>query len=430
MEQTATETMTAHAAPSPRPLRSYPDFLKLWSGQSISLLGSQVTEVALPLTAVLLLDANAAQMGILGTARWLPFLVFTLWVGALADRVRRLPLLIGVDAGRAVAMGTIAALALGGWLDFSVLVALVFLFGAMTVVFDVAYYSFVPSVVPQEQLVNANSRLQASTSLAQVGGPGLGGLLVQVLTAPYALLADAISFLVSTLSLLWIRTEEQKPEPDPEQRGSLARIREGLAITYRNAFLRAFAGVAGFYNLFEQWILTLFVLYAVRELGMSAGSIGLVLSAGAVGALLGSVAAGPAGRRFGVGRAVLFAVVLECVAMLSVPFAPAESLVTLPLLAVAFALNGLGTASSSVIAITIRQLVTPERLLGRMNASYRFVSYGAIPLGALLGGAVGQTLGLRTGLIVGAVALLSTVVWILLSPLPQLRQLDELTADA
>jgi MFS family permease len=422
--------MTVQAATSETSLRAFPDFLKLWGGQAVSLLGSQITEVALPLTAVFVLHANAAQMGVLGVARWLPFLVFTLWVGAWADRVRRLPLLIAVDVARALTMGTIAALAIGGWLDFSVLVGLVFVFGAMTVVFDVAYYSFVPYVVPQDRLVGANSRLQATTSVAQVGGPGLGGLLVQVLTAPYALLADAISFVVSTLSLLWIRTEEPKPEPDPEARGSLARIREGLSITYRNPFLRAFAGVAGFYNLFEQWILTLFMLYAVRKLGMSSGSIGLVLSAGAVGAIAGSVAAAPAGRRLGVGRSVLIAVVLECGVMLVVPFAPAHSALTLPVLALAFAVNGVGTASSSVMAITIRQLVTPDQLLGRMNASYRFVSYGAIPLGALLGGAAGQLLGLRTGLIVGSVALLSTVVWILLSPLPRLRNLEDATAEA
>lgn len=423
--------MTAHAATPETSLRAFPDFLKLWGGQGVSLLGSQITEVALPLTAVLVLRANAAQMGVLGVARWLPFLVFTLWVGVWADRVRRLPLLIGVDVLRALTMGLIAALAIGGWLHFSLLVVLVFIFGAMTVVFDVAYYSFVPCVVPQDKLVGANSRLQATTSLAQVGGPGLGGLLVQALTAPYALLADAISFVVSTFSLLWIRTEESKPEPDPEAGGSLARIREGLSITYRNPFLRAFAGVAGFYNLFEQWILTLFILYAVRKLGMSAGSIGLVLSAGAVGALLGSVAASPAARRLGAGRSVLLAVVLECGVLLVVPFAPAHSLLTLPILAVAFALNGVGTASSSVMAITIRQLVTPERLLGRMNASYRFVSYGAIPLGALLGGTAGQVLGLRAGLIAGAVLLLSTVVWILLSPLPRLRTIeDALPAEA
>jgi MFS family permease len=417
--------MTAQAATRETSLRAFPDFLKLWGGQGVSLLGSQITEVALPLTAVLVLHANAAQMGVLGVARWLPFLVFALWVGVWADRVRRLPLLIAVDVARALTMGLIAALALGGWLHFSVLVVLVFLFGAMTVVFDVAYYSFVPCVVPQDRLVGANSRLQATTSLAQVGGPGLGGLLVQALTAPYALLADAISFVVSTLSLLWIRTEEPKPEPEPEAGGSLARIREGLAITYRNPFLRAFAGVAGFYNLFEQWVLTLFMLYAVRKLGMSAGSIGLVLSAGAVGALVGSVAASPAARRLGAGRSVLLAVLLECGVLLAVPFAPAHSLLTLPILAVAFALNGVGTASSSVMAITIRQLVTPERLLGRMNASYRFVSYGAIPLGALLGGAAGQVLGLRAGLIVGAVALLSTVIWIVLSPLPRLRTIED-----
>jgi predicted MFS family arabinose efflux permease len=417
--------MTAEAATPDVPLRRYPDFLKLWGGQSVSLFGSQITEVALPLTAVLVLHANAAQMGFLNTARWLPFLVFTLWVGAWVDRVRRLPLLIAFDVGRALVMGTIVALALGGRLHISTLVGLVFVFGAMTVVFEVSYYSFVPCVVPRDQLVVANSRLQASNSIAQVGGPSLGGVLVQALTAPYALLVDAISFVFSALSLISIRTREPTPEADPAAGGTLSRIREGLGITYRNPYLRALAGVAGFYNLFEQWILTLFVLYAVRRLGMSAGSIGLVLSAGAVGALVGSVAAVPAGRRIGVGKAVLYSVLLECAVMLVVPVTPAHSMLTFPLLALAFGLNGLGMALSSVIAVTVRQIVTPDRLLGRMNASYRFVSYGAIPLGALLGGLAGQMLGVRAGLAVGCVALLSTIVWILFSPLARLRELED-----
>ena len=245
--------MTAEVASPERPLSRSTDFLKLWGGQTVSLFGSYITELALPLTAVLVLHASAGQMGLLGTARWLPYLLFTLWVGALADRVRRLPLLIGVDVGRALAMGAIVTLALTGRLTFELLLALVFVFGAMTVVFDVSWYSFVPYVVSREQLIGANSRLQASSSVAQVGGPSLGGLLVQLVTAPYALLADAISFVVSALSLISIRVEEPKPEPDPDTAvsGSLARIREGLSITYRNPFLRAFAGVAGFYNLFE-----------------------------------------------------------------------------------------------------------------------------------------------------------------------------------
>jgi MFS family permease len=423
--------MTAQVAGAARPLSRSPDFLKLWSGQTVSLFGSYITELALPLTAVLVLHASAGQMGLLGTARWLPYLLFTLWVGALADRVRRLPLLIGVDIGRAIAMGTIVALALTDSLTFELLLVLVFVFGAMTVVFDVSWYSFVPCVVSREQLIGANSRLQASNSVAQVGGPSLGGLLVQLVTAPYALLADAISFVVSAGSLLSIRVEEPKPEPEPDTavRGSLARIREGLSITYRNPFLRAFAGVAGFYNLFDQWILTLFVLYAVRKLGMTGSSIGLVLSAGAAGALVGSVVAGRAARRLGAGRSILVEVLVECAAFLVIPFVPAHSVVTLPILAVAFALNGVGTAASSVMAITLRQLVTPERLLGRMNASYRFVSFGAIPLGALLGGTAGQLLGLRAALIVGAVAMLSTVVWIVFSPLPGLRDISEATPE-
>jgi MFS family permease len=162
---------------------------------------------------------------------------------------------------------------------------------------------------------------------------------------------------------------------------------------------------------------------------MSGLSIGLVLSAAAVGALIGSVTAGPAARRLGVGRSVLIEVLLECGVLLAIPLAPAHSVLTFPLLAAAWALNGFGTAASSVMAITLRQLVTPERLLGRMNASYRFVSFGAIPLGALLGGTAGQLLGLRAALIVGCVALLSTVVWIVFSPLPGLRDVSEATPE-
>jgi MFS family permease len=407
-----------------------PDFLKLWAGQTVSLFGTQITEIALPLAAVLVLHASAVQLGVLNAARWLPFLLFTLWAGALADRVRRLPLLIGADVFRALVMAAIVGLAVVGWLGMPLLVALVFVFGAFTVLFEVSYYSFVPCVVPHEELVAANSRLQASASLAQVGGPSLGGFLVQLLSAPFALAADAVSFVVSALSLFWIRTREQLPPTQDDEGSALARIRAGLAITYRNPYLRGLIGTAGSYNFFDQWIRTLFMLYAIRSLGLSPGLIGLVLSAGAFGALVGSVTAGSAVRGLGLGHAVLWSVVLECVAFLAIPFAPVKHPLTVPLLLAGFALNGVGVAMSSVAAITIRQVVTPAHILGRMNASYRFVSFGAISIGAMAGGLAGQYFGLRIALGIGAILLLAiTVTWVVLSPVRHLRDLSSLGAE-
>lgn len=405
-------------------------FLKLWGGQTVSLFGTQVTSVALPLTAVLLLHADAAQMGVLNAVQWLPFLLFSLGAGTLADRVRRLPLLLASDIARAVLTGAIVVLAKTGLLGLPSLVALVFVLGFWTVIFEICYYSFVPSLVAREELVPANSRLQASASVAQVGGPSLGGFLVQLLTAPVALVADAFSFVVSAVSLAWIRTREPTPEPSPEEGGSLRRIRAGLAFTYDSPYLRALIGTAGSYNLFEQWIMTLFMLYAVRRLGMPAGLIGAVLSAGAAGALLGSLIAGPVTRRIGAGRAVVASVVVECTAFVAVPLAPAGGPLTVPVLMAGFAVNGAGVALSSVVAITIRQVVTPDRMLGRMNASYRFVSYGAIPIGALAGGLAGQYWGLRTALAAGvALLLISAVAWVACSPIPRLREIESLSAD-
>jgi MFS family permease len=402
------------------PPRLHREFFKLWAGESISLVGSQITEVALPLTAVLFLHASAATVGFINTARWLPFLLLTLWVGVLADRRRRRPMLVTSDIARAIVLTGIVGLALAHVLSIPLLIGMVFIFGAFNVVFEVSYYSYVPHIVPRSQLVDANSRLQASLSVAQVGGPSLGGLLAQALTAPVALAADAFSFVVSAASLCWIRLPEPVPADHPAG-GEWAQIREGLAVTFQNRYLRALAGTSTFYNLFDQWISTLFIVFAVRDLKFSAGLIGVTLSTGAIGALLGSVSTGPVIARLGVGRAVLWSVVVECLALLAVPLAPAREAESIPLLMIAYALNGYGVALSTVAAVTVRQVAAADRLLGRMNASYRFVSYGAIPLGALLGGLAGQWLGLRMGLLAGALALLSTVAWVALSPLPRLR---------
>lgn len=397
------------------------EFNKLWAGQSVSLMGSQITDLALPLTAVYVLHAQAAEVGLLSAARWLPWALFALWAGAWLDRRRRLPVLIAADAVRAVLLGGVVALAIAGLLTVPLLVAVVFAVGTATVLFEVGYQACLPAIVTQDELMAANSKLSASGSVAQVGGPGLGGLLVQLLSAPVALIVDAVSFAVSAASLAWIRAEEPRLDTGPHQKG---RVREGLRMTLSDPLLRALIGTAASYNLFSSWVIVLLPLFAVKELGLSAGMIGLILSTGAVGALLGSFLVKPAVRRFGIGASMLWPVVVETLALLLVPLATAETAV--PMLGSAFFLNGAGVALSGVVATSVRQSVTPAGMLGRMTATYRTISFGVVALGTFLGGMAGTLIGLRAGTAVGAIGLLSAIAWVAVPPLRTTRELPAL----
>jgi MFS family permease len=406
------------------PLWREPSFLKLWAGQSVSLTGSAVTSLALPLTAIYALHAGAEQVGLMKTLLWLPYVLISLHAGAWSDRRRRRPVMIAANIGQATVLAGIVVLAIEHLLTLPVLFVAVFLAGSLTVFFDVSYSAYIPALIGRDLLIPANSRIQASASVAQIGGPGLGGLLVQLVTAPVALLADAISFIVSALSLLWIRDREPAPAPRPGEAGTLAQIRTGLAVVLKDPLLRALVGTSAFFNLFAQWMSVLLLLFAVHVLGLSPGVIGLVAGSAAVGALIGSLQAGKASRRLGVGPAVLACVAVECVVMFAIPFAPAgHPVVAALMLTAALAVSGLGSAMSSIIGTSIRQTVTPQHLIGRMTATYRFVSFGVIALGALCGGTAGQLLGLRTGLLVGVIGLQSTIVWVALSALPRVREL-------
>lgn len=408
------------------PLWHKPDFVKLWAGQSVSLMGSSVTTLAIPLTAIYTLHADAAQIGILKTLQWLPYLLISLWAGAWSDRHRRRPLMIAANLGQALMLATIVALALGHLLTLPILLVAVFITGTMTVFFDLSYSAYVPAIVGRDLLVPANSRLQASASVAQIAGPGLGGLLVELVTAPVALVADAVSFVASVASLLWIRNREPAPVPRPEDAGVLSQVRMGLRVVFRDPLLRALVGTSAFFNLFSQWMAALLILFAVHDLGMHAGTIGLMSGGAAVGALAGSFLAGPTSRRFGIGIAVMGSVVGECVVILAIPFAPAghPALAAL-LIGAVLAASGLGSALSSIVGTSVRQAVTPQHLIGRMTATYRFVSFGVIALGSLCGGIAGQLLGLRAGLLVAAIGIQSTIVWMALSALPRVRRLPE-----
>ncbi|MET8412875.1 MFS transporter [Streptomyces sp. NPDC005195] len=401
------------------------EFMKLWSGESVSQMGAQVTQLALPLTAVYQFDSSSTQLGVLNAASFAPFLGATLFIGVWVDRRRRLPLMIGSNIGRALLVGSVPLCAAFDVLNMWYLYAAALAIGVLTVLFDVSYQSYLPSLIERDQLVEGNSKLQATSSIAQIGGPGLAGLLVGWLTAPVALLANAFSYLVSVAGLLAIRRPEPAPAV-PERRLSTTRsIGEGLRMVFDNATIRVIALQAGTYNFCWMSLQTVFVLYAARQLSMSPATIGLVLGAGAVGSLVGAMGAGRLKERLGLGRAVIAELVLCCAAPILVPLAPGGGLLSCAMFVAAFACCGIGSTMSTIHVVSLRQVITPDQFLGRVNAGCRFIAWGPLPLGALSGGFLGDVIGLRPTLYVTAFVFLLAPLWVIFSPVPRLRDFPE-----
>jgi MFS family permease len=411
-------------ARSQRTVWSNRDFVKLWGGETVSLLGSEVSGLALPLAAVLLLSATPAQLGLLGAAKFAPFLLLSLPAGVWLDRFRKRPILLAANLGSALVLGSVPLAAASGVLSIGYLGAVAFLTGAFAVFLHVGFWSYVPSLVPQDELTAASSKLIASSSAAAVGGPGLGGVLVQLLSAPGALLFDAGSFLVAAGGLVSIRRIEPTVD-DGASRRLATEIREGLAFVFGNRYLRAFAGEAATFNFFESAMMTVLLVYAIRDLQMSAGTLGAIIASGALGMLLGSLVAQRVERRLRLGRAIVWTMVLGCWPYLLVPLASRPGAASVSVLAGAFFTAGLGIGTTVVLVVAVRQSVTPDRMMGRMNASYRFVVWGFIAFGALIGGALGSSLGLRPTLVICAFGMAAAPVWILCSPIGGLRDLAQ-----
>lgn len=420
--------MLARSSISSGPARRSPlsaDFSRLWVAQGAGVAAAQVAELALPLLAVLALNASALELGLLGVARWLPFLLLALPLGVFVDRHRRRPMIVVSDWARAALTIAIIVAAIAGSLTMPALLLLAAAIGCFTVLFEVSYQSIVPSVVPPSGLAAANSRLAATAAAVQVGGPGVGGLLVQLITAPFALLVTAVGYVTSALAVGGIRS----PEAPPTERGRfIDELRAGLSFVRRDRYLVANLGFSALYNPFIQWVMVLFLLHAVEELGLDAFQVGLILAIGAIGALAGSLLAGPLTRGFGAGRPILWTAIAECAVLLVLPLADATwgAPLLVVVLGLVFAIGDAGATLSSVILITIRQLRTPDHMLGRVNASMRWVSFGTIAFGAAAGGVVGELVGTRTGILIGALLTLSAAVWVALGPLPRVKDPAEL----
>lgn len=398
------------------------DFVKLWGGETVSLMGSQVTDLALPLVAIVTLHAGAFQVGLLNVARYVPFVVLSLLAGVWFDRHRRRPTLIAANLGRAGLIALVPLAALLGWLSMPLLYAVGLGTGVLTVLFDVGILSYVPGLVERRQLAEANSKIATSYSLAGICGPGLGGFLVGVLTAPIALAVDAVSYLVSAVALGRIRRPEAAPEP-VAARSVAADIAEGLRTVVGNRILRHLATQSAAFNLFVNVVITVFLVYAVRVLHLAPTQLGVVVGAGSAGALVGALSANRLRTTLGFGRTLWLSTVLACLTppLLLVP--DGADPVSLAVLGGTLAVHGANLAIFNVNSLTLRQTVTPDRLLGRMNASYRLVLYATVPLGALLGGALAQAIGLRTALAVGVLGVACPLAWLAFSPVFRLREM-------
>lgn len=381
------------------------DFRWYWFGHTVSQFGSAVTLLALPLVALLQLGASSAQVGLLAAAGFLPYLLFTLPVGVLADRVRRRPLMIAADLARAAALVVVPVGIAGGWLGLAALFAVAFAVGAGNVVFDVCYLSVLPGLVDREELQPANAALEGSRSLAVMAGPGLGGLLVAAFRASGAIVADAVSYLVSAVSLAAVRRSEPVPEPEPDAPRGLSTLLVGGRQVLRSPLLRPQTAYLVVSNLLYGAYDAVLIVFMVRGLGLSGPAVGAALAVGNVGFVVGTLLSRRWGVRFGIGPVLVASSVLEAVGLGVVAAAPRTA--ALPVLVVGQMLSGFGVALFNLQSVSLRQAVTPPAMLGRVNAAVRFVAFGCVPLGAAAGGWLGGTFGLRD--VLAAVAVLSLV---------------------
>jgi len=392
------------------------DFVKFWGGETVSLAGAQIAELGLLLVAIVSLQASVFEVGLLNFARYTPYILLSLLAGVWIDRRRCRSMLIIGNLGRAVVVAAVPLSALAGVLSIELLYVIGFLLGVLTVLFDIGSLAYVPSVVERRHLTEANSKIQISYSTANIAGPGLAGLLIGILTAPIALFATTGSYLFSALALVMIRKREPEPEVSDEKTSLLASIGEGLRAVFGHPILRNLATQSATFNLFENVVTTLFAVYAIRYLGLTVAELGFVIGAGAVGALIGAVISARLTKFVGFGRTLRITTVVACIAPVLLVVPGGHGPMSLAVLAAGLGIHGVNLAVFNVNALTLRQSVTPPGLLGRMNASYRLLLFGTIPVGALLGGALASAFGLRVGLMIGVVGLALPIAWIFFSP--------------
>ncbi len=401
------------------------DFMKLWSGQTISQFGDEITLLAIPFVAILTLGADAFEMGILGVVRFLPWIAFTLPAGVWVDRMRRRPILIGADLARAAVLASIPIAFLGGWLTMIQIYVVAFLAGTLEVFFDVAYQSYLPSLVERDELVEGNSKLELSRAGSSVMGPTIAGFLIELVRAPFAIAFDAISYLGAALFVAFIRRPEAGPAPHDPAGGARPSMwqeaRAGLGYVAGSPYLRNIAACTGTINLFGNIGEVVAILYFVNVLELSAGMIGLIFAIGNIGVLIGALTGGRLAKAFGTGPIIIATAALSGVAFLLIPLAPREN--PFWFLVVGGIIGGFTTVVYNVNQVGLRQAITPNGMMGRMNATMRLIVWGTIPIGALVGGVIGTVIGLQAALWVSAIGAFLGFLPVFFSPVRTLREI-------
>ncbi|ARU60332.1 MFS transporter [Tumebacillus avium] len=414
-------------------LWKHPDFMKLWTGQTLSMFGAQITTLALPLIAALMLEVNAVQMGLLTAIGYLPYILFSLFVGVWVDQLRRRPIMILTDVIRGIGLLVIPYAAWEGFLTFELLCTISFIVGTASVFFDIAYMSYLPSIVKTEELVEGNSKLEFSNSASQISGQAIGGALVQILSAPLAILINGVTFFISAFTLIIIKRKEDKPElpEDKEDNNVFQNIRDGLKFVFGNTILSRITIATGLFNLFGLAMEAIYILYVTRELDLSPFVLGLIFTMSGVGAMAGAAIAGKVAEKLSLGKTLVLSLALAGVFYLLVPVSslfPA-TLAIITLMAAQF-IDAAMIVIYNINQRSLRTAITPDHLQGRMNASLRFIIFGSIPVGAMLGGILGDAIGTQWTLVIGAAGMLLSAGVILTSSVAKLDKIPEAPAAA
>ena len=400
-----------------------PDFRKLWGSLTITSFGTQITNLALPLTAALMLHASPMQMGILVALETLPFALFSLHAGVLLDRVRKLPVVISADLGRALALACIPVAAWFGWLSIEVLFGVGFLCGVQNVVGGAAYQVLLAQMAGRKRLVEANAKTALGETSAALIGPGLAGALIGLLTAPFAIALDALSFVVSALMLRRIKGRSDVPQVDGAT-SVWREIGEGLKLVWENRTLWGLAWLAGLWQFLHHMQIAVLILFATRQLSLSAGAIGFAYACGGLGCVLASVFAERLSARIGVGPVIVAGLMITAAGWQAFGLLGGSGWVAMLALGAAMLVFDFGAILYAINYLALRQAITPDRLLGRMTATMRFLTVASAPLGSLVGGALATAIGLRgTLLVVGALGLALALAAVLWSPVRQHRVL-------
>lgn len=403
------------------------NFLTMWSGQALSQFGAQITELAIPVLAVLVLQATEFQVGLLGAAGVAAFLLIGLPAGAWIDRMRKRHVMICADAVRAVALLAVPLLWWAGVLEMWHLYVVVLVMGIATTFFDVSYQSIIPSLVRSKQIAEANGKLQATYELANISGPAIGGWLIGILTAPIAILATVFTYVASLIALVFMRDAEVVT-PKHERNPIMQEIGEGLRWVFGNPLLRRIVGCTGLSNFASTLSYTLLPIFLLRELGFTPTAMGVIIGIGSVGGFLGAIATPHIVQRIGEARAIPVSAIAFSVVALFLPVAATVPEFALPLLIAQGFVMSFTVLLYNVTQVTFRQRITPPRLLGRMNASIRFVVWGVMPISALLAGVLGTWIGVVPTMWAGAGLALVSALFVVIGPFWTMRELPGATA--